>query len=258
MAAKKNVRRTDGSSQRAESQRQGQMRRSVPVDRMASERRAAAAMAVKPMGPTAAFVVPGQKATGLSSGRPMVKPTSNVPVVRPGSFSLRGTQGKLTGADILPLATALLPVAKIAQTSAGVASGLAAAVGRHVIGRPGSRIGAAAAEDAFESMVSKINMPNVGSVLKGTTKNVYTSEGVFRGKDVFLESAAKTGPQVEAIVKGQVTRATNASRAIGGYAAQAAQQGIRRGLAIGGVAGATGAAVVNKLFGKDDKKKKGK
>jgi hypothetical protein len=46
MAAKK-ARRTDVSSERAESQRQAGMRRSMPVDRLASQRREAAAMAVR-------------------------------------------------------------------------------------------------------------------------------------------------------------------------------------------------------------------
>lgn len=233
----------------------------VPVVPQPDPRRDAALMATRPVGPTAAFVVPGQKATGLSSGRPMVPLKSDVPVIKPGSLSLRGMQGKLTGGDILPLSTALVPVGKIVSASAPLAKGLGAAIGRNVIGRPGARIGAAAAEDAYESMLSKINMPNVESVLKGTTKNVYTSEGVFRGKDVFLESAAKTGAQVEAIVKGQVTKAANASRAIGGYASEAAQQGIRRGIAVAAPASAIAGAGAVKLFdvltGRD-KKKKGK
>lgn len=164
MAAKKNVRRTDGSSQRAESQRQGQMRKPVPVDRMASERRAAAQMAVKPMGPTAAFVVPGQQATGLSPGRPMVKPTSNVPVVNMnsvgGRFSLRGGQGPIHPDSF----------GVIAGSAAGIPMGVASAI-------PYS-----AGARAVKNVVGNVTKPVANKVLN-----------TIRGEAVGLHGSPTTG-----------------------------------------------------------------
>lgn len=231
MAAKKvvpskGVRRTDGSSQRAESQRQGQMRRPVPVDRMASQRREAAAMAVKPQdlpGPVGAMFRGQQYAQNLIR-RELAGPPPNTSVGAVGNWRT-------------------------------AAANVAAAVGRQFVGRPGDKIGSRIAQSVERDLIDRINLPAAAGKIARTTKNVYTESGMFRGKDVFLESLPKTDEMMDAIIKGQFTRAARTSAMVGRHAAGAAKEGIKVGLAVGGAAGAAGAAVVNKLFGRDDKKK---
>lgn len=95
--------KSDGSSQRAESTRQMKARPKKSVDRMPSPAKK----------PTAAFVVPGQQATGLASGpgagRPSYGLNPRTPVTNmntpAGRSSLRGMQGPIHPDSFMPVAT---------------------------------------------------------------------------------------------------------------------------------------------------------
>ena len=200
------------------------MRQSLPVDRMVSQRREAAAMAVKPLST-------GGKIANLVFG--------------PGSGATVRTSDGRTGQ---------LQYGEGSHIKGAIAR-VGEYVGRQFVGRPGERIGGRIAESVERDLIDRINIPSAAKKIVGTTKNVYTESGMYRGKDVFLESLPKTDEMMDAIIKGQFTKAARTSAMVGRHAAGAAKEGIKVGLAVGGAAGAAGAAVVNKLFGRDDKKK---